>query len=151
MSKYLAAFQSLTSGPLADDFVLQGDRLLVEEIKPEEMKTQSGIVLASDTGGFGRNKDGLDSNRAFFARVLVAGPGHYEEDGTDVPCEVAPGDVVMVSLNSVMWFTTFMNNIATVDVKMGLTRESDVHLHFKGRHAYDEVRAFLKSQLEPKV
>jgi co-chaperonin GroES (HSP10) len=145
VSKYLEAFRQLSAE--FPDFLLQGDRLLVEEIRPEEIKTQSGIVMASSVDGFGRNKDGLEANRAIFARVLAAGPG-FLDNGDAIKCEVAAGDVVMVSPNSILWFSTFLNNIATLDVRLGLTREQDVHLHFRGDGTYDAVRGYLKGKLE---
>lgn len=146
MSKYLSAFKQLAAEH-SDKFIIQGDRLLVEEIKTEEIKTAGGIVMASTVDGYGRNKDGIEANRAIFARVLAAGPGFEDADGAQVDTEVKAGDVVMVSPNSILWFSTFVNSVATLDVRLGLTREQDVHLHFKGQSAYELVQGFLKERI----
>ena len=62
-----------------------GDRLIVEVLE-EEQETESGIVLP-DTA----------KEKPQRGRVLAAGPGARDKDGTQIQMDVAEGDEVVFS------------------------------------------------------
>lgn len=67
-----------------------GDRVLIEPLEKEgkEKKTESGIVLPETA---------KEDERIIRGKVLVAGPGKYNEDGEIIPMTVRKGQVVLFS------------------------------------------------------
>lgn len=134
----LVNFQRMTE---AGGFDLIGDVLIVEEIPVEEKKTKSGLIM--NTGGV-RRADGLDMNQPLFVRVLAVGAGFYnDENGTDVPLECQVGDIILVGRMSVNWFSTFGPLISEANKQIGVTRESEMKMRFKGQEGYDLATSAL--------
>jgi co-chaperonin GroES (HSP10) len=130
-SRYLESFK-LAKDKASDDYQLYGDTLLVERVPEEEVKTSSGIVLATSI----KNQVGtIAENKPFFVHVLAVGPGYYDADGKDVPVSVVPGDIILVGVNSVKWFSHLeIPNYESFSI--GLTREAEIQLKFKGLESY---------------
>lgn len=146
MNKTLQAFKALSETG-TKNYTLYGDVLIVEEVTAELPKTKSGLVMAT-----GREKqiDGLELNKPVFVRVLAVGAGYYDEEtGEDVPPEVQVGDIVLVGPMSVKWFSYFGNLISTATSRLGLTRESEIQMRFKGQEGYDKAFEILNSSLLP--
>ncbi|WFD01465.1 mitochondrial heat shock protein Hsp10 [Malassezia obtusa] len=61
------------------------DRVLVQRFKPET-KTASGLFLPSSSA----------SSPLPEAHVIAAGPGAPDKDGKVVPCNVKPGDKILL-------------------------------------------------------
>lgn len=148
-SRYLDAFKTLVA-EFGDRFVIFGDEHFVEEVPKEDIRTAGGIHLPSNVDGFGRNHDGLEVNRAIFCRVVASGPGHVDDAGKTWDTTLRPGDVILVSPNSVLWFQTFLNNVSTMDRKIGVVREKFAHSAWRGDETYDVFRARLKELLDNK-
>lgn len=139
---YLEAFKNLPT----DSFELIGDCLLVEEIRPEEQKTLGGIVLP--TSKEIKQIDGVEANRPTWVRVLLVGAGYYDpKDESIVPLDVAPGDIILVGRLSVKWLSTFGPLVSSGENQIGITRESEIQLRFKGQAGQDAVFASLRSSL----
>lgn len=140
-SKFLAAFTALTT-EAGNTFELYSDCLIVEEIPAAEVKTKSGLIL--DSGGV-RKIDGLDMNKPLFVRVLAVGAGYYDEvTGKDVPLEVQVGDVILTARMAVQWFSTFGPLVSHQGFQIGLTRESDIRMRFKGEAGWQAATAVLQ-------
>ncbi len=118
-------------------YYLTGDCLLVEEIPKAEVKTKSGLVLSS---GGRKSFDGMDMNQPLFVRVLDKGPGFYDEEtGDSSPLEVEVGDIILIGKVSVQFFSTFGPLVSEPGSQIGLTRESEIRMRFKGQEAWDKA------------
>jgi co-chaperonin GroES (HSP10) len=133
ISKYLARFTELASkGEALHELV--GDILLVERITGEH-KTASGLVLAEDP----RQRGGLQAGKPQFVIVLAVGKGWYnEESGKEIPLDVKPGDVILIGEASVKYFSMFGGLQGYEADQIGITRESEIQLRFKGTEAYEQ-------------
>lgn len=144
-SRFLEAFKAVKE-LCADDYVLYGDALLVEEVPEEEVETKSGLILST---GDKKMVDGVEANKPCFVRVVAIGAGFTDEDsGEDVPLDVAEGDIVLVGKLSVSWLSTF-GRIFTHEgqQRLGLTRESEIKLRLKGEAGYNAVMDLLKEKV----
>lgn len=144
-SKYLDNFKRLAEEG-REAYVLVGDCILVEElVEANEVKTKGGIVIQGTTG----MRDGFEQNRPTFVRVLAVGEGYYDEDNKSVPLEARPGDIILVGALSVNWLSTFGPIVSIVKgERIGITREAEIQLRFKGQNGYDEVFRILGAATE---
>lgn len=147
-SRYLEAFKTLKK-EAKEAYQLMGDALIVEEMEEaNEVKTKSGIVIQ----GSSRNADGFEQNKPTFVRVLDIGAGYFDEEGKDIPLEVQPGDIILVGALSVKWLSTFGSVVSLgKGERIGITREAEIQLRFKGQHGYDEVFRILGAASEPRA
>jgi co-chaperonin GroES (HSP10) len=145
-SNYLDQFKAMASES-ADAYELYGDCLLVEKLKEPERKIGS-IILATASG----RVDSFAQDRPHFVKVLAIGKGFYnEETGQDVPLSVAPGDIILVGPMSVKYFSMFGSLEAYEPDSIGITRESEIQLRFKGEEGYGQVFATLNKYAKKKV
>lgn len=153
----LNAFEKAIS-QCKDDFYLTGDVLLVQKIPaPEHSKEVTGpngqktqIFLA---GGAEKKIDGLDMNLPMFVRVLAVGPGFYdpEDEAKSIGCECEVGDIILIGRMSVNWFSVFGSLISTATAEIGITRESEVRMRFKGQMGYDKFFKALNLHAQEKT
>ena len=142
MSKYLEAFKKLKEyNPQLME--LDGECLLVEEIQEEEFKTNSGLILS--TGD--KQINSFAADRPVFLRVLYVGDGFIDED-IDVPLETNPGDIVLVGKHSVKYFSVFGKLISYGDTKLGLIKESEIQVRFKGEGNFDKAFEYLNNTIK---
>jgi co-chaperonin GroES (HSP10) len=138
-SKFLEAFKALSEEG-KDLFQINGDTIFIEEIPWEEKTTKSGLVLA----GSKRNHDGFDQNRPTLAHVLAVGPGWYNDKGEDVPCNVRPGDIILINSLVVSWLSYFGPLISIEGgARIGRTRDQDVQFFFRGADGYQKAYAIM--------
>jgi hypothetical protein len=134
---------------------LTGDVLLVEKVTGQEyskeVKRADGTsVKLHLSGGAEKKIDGLDMNLPMFVRALAVGPGFYDPSDSDlkpVNCEVEVGDIVLIGRMSVNWFSVFGSLVSTSQAELGLTRESEVRMRFKGQAVYDKFFLALNEKL----
>lgn len=141
---YLKAFQKVDT-KLPDLFILPGDCLFVEEVKPEEQKTAGGILIP--TSGKILNIDGIEATRPMFVRVLKVGAGYYDKDGYHVSLDSQPGDILLVGKLSVKWLSCFGPIVSAGDNPIGMVRESDHQGHFPGIGSQEKYFDALKEAL----
>lgn len=115
---------------LGDDFVLTGSMLLVEKVEQEEVKTKSGLVLASSTA-----HDSILANVPHFVHVLAVGAGYITDEGSDAPLDTLPGDILLVGQASVKWLSTFPVE-GYKPFTIGVTSEAETQMRFRGIEAY---------------
>lgn len=83
---------------------LVGGVLFVEHIPDEEVKSAAGLILASGDKQLGA----FDADRPHFVRVISVGEGYYDDvTKEDIPLEYEPGNVLLVPLNAIKYFTSF--------------------------------------------
>lgn len=126
-SKYLKQFES-ASGSIR----LRGNRILVEVLPPEELKSAGGLLLAAPDSD---HRSSLENNRASLAIVLVTGEG-YDDDGTDVPLDIKPGNVVLINAYGLRPYTNFpaLSNYKRDEI--ALLRDSDVNCVWESVEAF---------------
>ncbi len=147
-SKYLPAFQKLAK-EAPELFELIGDCLLIEVIPDDEFKTKGGLILAS---GNDRQVNGLQADKPTFVRVLLVGAGYYDDDTLEpVALDSSPGDIVLVGTTSIKKFSVFGKLMTYGEATLGLIRESDIQLRFKGEEGFDRTFELLNSSAEEEM
>lgn len=148
ISRYLDKFNRLaTEGKEA--YVLTGDALLVEQIKEPERKTASGLVMATNIN----QRNSLAEGRPHLCIVLTVGAGYYDDKdpSTTIPLDVQPGDIILVGPLSVKYFSFFGDLQPYEPDSIGITRESEIQLRFRGKEGYDQAFAILNRKSETTV
>ena len=146
-SKYLKAFKD--SAVTLD---IPGDAILVEQVKAEEVRSGSGkIIIAQATSH--KTGDQIAANLPLFVYVLQPGKGYYDAEDLskpDTPVAADVGDIILVGQNSVRWF-------GSLDIKgyepftIGITREAEIQMRFKGIEEYRQVFGRLNQAVEEKM
>lgn len=145
-SNYKLQFEMMAS-EAGEAYELYGDCLLVEKLKPAEQKIGSIIIATVDT-----HRNTLAQDRPHFVKVLAVGKGFYnDETGQDVPLNVSIGDIILVGPLSVKYFSLFGDMEAYEPDSIGITRESEIQLRFKGEEGYKQVFATLNKYAKKKV
>lgn len=149
--KYLKAFQAAIEAE-PETMTVIGDCILVELIPDEEHKTKSGLVLAP---GAQNQINGLSADKPSFVRVLVTGQGYYDDSDDkiekSVPLDSKPGDIVLVGRTSIKPFSVFGRLLNYGEKTLGLIRESDIQIRFRGQEGYDRFFDALNRAIEKKV
>jgi co-chaperonin GroES (HSP10) len=144
-SKYLDVFKSVEG---SDDLVIYGDALLVEKIE-EEMVKELGNGVKLYLAESKTHKDSMASDKPVFVHVLAVGQGFYDGD-KDVPLTVRPGDIILVGQYSVKWFSHLeVEKYAPFEI--GLTRESEVQMRFKGLEAYERYVGKINKAIKGEI
>jgi len=144
-SAYLERFKNLNRQGIE----IIGDAILVERIKEAEKKTASGIIIGIDV----KNQLGtFAQDRPHWVRVLAVGEGYYNDDtGEPSPLNAQPGDIALVSQVSVKWFSTFGDLNGYQADTIGLTRDSEIQIRFKGEEGYRTTFRSLNEGAEAQV
>jgi co-chaperonin GroES (HSP10) len=111
--------------------------LLVERIKPGEVKTKSGLIIADAKH---LQVTAITADRPHWAIVLDVGAGFYDDEtGEPVPLGVTPGDVVLLGQMSAKYFSTaeVIADYLGLDItyqpdSIGVVRESEVLIQAEG-------------------
>lgn len=142
-SKHLERFQRLESH---GSEILRGNRMLVELIEKEELKTAGGLIIANVESD---HRTDTEVNRPTMAIVLAVGPGYYDDKtGKDVPLDLQPGNVVLLSQMGLKILTEVPGYSAYVRSKndtIALTRDSEVHLKWKSAKDYEAYKQLLNA------
>lgn len=154
-SRYLEKFLNLASSA-REHYQLVGDFLLVEKLPEDELRTKSGLYIPVSKNQLNT----FSTDRPHWVRVLACGEGYYsqEEDpetGTivekTVPLDVNPGDIVLVSQVSVKYFSVFGDLDGYEADSIGLTKQSEIQLRFKGEEGYRVAFGSLNKATETTV
>lgn len=142
-SRYSERFESLKKEGHSS-FVLVGNTLLVEKIKAPERKVGS-LFVPTDV----KQRGSFDQDIAVFVRVLAVGEGYYDDvTKEDLPLDVQVGDIILVGQLSVKYFSFFGELQNYEPDTIGITRESEIQLRFRGEEGYKEAFRILNGQGE---
>lgn len=98
----------------------------------------------SECHGTGRSVD-----KATFGSVCrECGGTKYTQTMDFIPLTSKVGDIVLVGDLSVKWLSTFGPIVTTKGSRVGLVREGEVQLRFKGQNGYNEVFRILGDALK---
>jgi co-chaperonin GroES (HSP10) len=141
-SRYLSRFAKLAEGQLP----LRGNRLLVEVLPKEEIKSKGGLIINSVSSS---HKTTTEVNRAKLAIVLVSGNGYFDEDGEDVALDVRPGAIIMVSEMGLKYYSEFPGITEYTGETLALTRDSEIHAAWSSIEAYKAYQQTLLEEVLP--
>jgi co-chaperonin GroES (HSP10) len=144
-SKYLNTFQNVKD---SQDIVIYGDALLVEKIVEENVK-ELGNGVKIYIAEAPTHKDSMATDKPVFVHVLAVGKGFYDGEN-DVPMSVEPGDIILVGQFSTKWFST-LEVEGYESYTIGLVRETEVQLRFKGLEAYNRYIGQLNRSIKEPV
>lgn len=116
--------------------------MIVEVLPKEELKSAGGLVLSADTHG---HRSSTDENRAELAMVLANGPGYVDDDGNDVPIDIPPGSVVLLSRIGLKLYSQFPGLAEYTSETIALTRDSEIHCAWPSIDAFQTYAAKLNS------
>ncbi len=146
-SKYLEAFKNVDMSSLTHQLI--GSTLLVERVPHEEKKTAGGIIMPTDVTS--RQVNTMAADLPTFVHVVSVGRGYYnEETGADVPLNVEAGDIILIGALSIKWFS-LLEIDGYEPYSIGLAREEDIQLRFKGLKGYQAYFSALNGRLKEQV
>lgn len=92
MSEFGREFSALRE---SGTFTLRGTQIIVEITPMEEMKTKSGLIIATNSDHRGGNS--VNAHKLEYGTVLIVGQGTWDDDKREyVPLDVKPGQVVIL-------------------------------------------------------
>lgn len=148
-NSFLPVFEHLNAQNNGDMIVI-GDTLLVEPVQQapatKDVETADGkkVSIILETKLTNRQVGSVEDDRPLFVRVLACGSGYYDDEtGKDLPLETQPGDIILMGKLSVRWLSTFGPLLREGDRQIGICRESDSILRFKGQAGFDRVNQIL--------
>lgn len=140
--KELAALRQL--GP--STFVLRGATLIVEILPPEEIKTASGLIVASSSD---QARGGTAAaHRVDVAKVLMSGEGYWNENirpGTDEPIgmeplEAQPGAIIMMPQYSAQLLSHFPGISRPTSNKLAMIKMDQILAYYPTQEAYESAK-----------
>ena len=146
MSRYLQQFRYGAEEAKAA-FELYGDCILVEKVKEPEAKMGSFFIATAST-----HRDTFAQDRPHFVHVLAVGEGYYDDaTGKSVGLSVEVGDIILVGALSVKYFSMFGSLEGYEPDSIGITREAEIQLRFKGESGYEAFFAGLNKHTPKKM
>ncbi len=152
--KELSALRAL--GP--DTFVLRGSTLIVEIQEPEEIKTKSGLIVASHAD---HKKGGsIDAHRVEIGKVLMAGQGYWNDGTRDKngydptgqyidrgyeKLECQPGAIVILPQFSIQPMSHFPGIPRPTGNKLAMIKMDQVLAYYPSQEAYELARKKLNT------
>lgn len=129
-SKYFKRFVELDmKEALSGHFQLLGSNLIVEKIKQPEIKTAGGLIIAQSAS----QKMTMHDKKASFVRVLRVGKGYYDpETNETIPLDTNEGDILLVSPESVTYFSAFGGLTNYEPETIGIMPENAALMRIKG-------------------
>lgn len=131
-SRYLEAFQKLQA---SNNVEFIGDLLVVEKLSiPQARSVGDLLVQDSDHARSAFS----EATRPHLALVVAVGEGYYSDD-KDVALNTKPGDIVLVPPQSIKYFSAFGALANYQPDTLGITRDGEVQMRFRGAEAYEQA------------
>jgi co-chaperonin GroES (HSP10) len=133
---------------MPDSFVLRGSSIIVEILDKEEIKTASGLIMATTDDHVKGNS--INQHRLEAGRVLMVGPGYWiEGDGSNSiygtghyePLEVKPGAIVILPQFATSVISVFPGIARPTKNKLGLIKMDSILCFYPSQEAYEQVKA----------
>jgi co-chaperonin GroES (HSP10) len=136
-SKYLPKFQKMQHA----DIPLRGNRLIVEVMPKEEMKSAGGLVLKTSLDD---HRNQTEMNRPTLCVVLAKGDGYVNESSGELePLAEEVGNVAMVSHYGLKILPDFPLLHEYTKDTMALTRDTEIHILWPSIEAMQEAKKKL--------
>ena len=140
-SKYLDRFNKVTEDKDTMEGVkLYGDKFLVEVISNDEIRSAGGLILETPSN----QRSDTNSLKAKIGIVLMVGAGYYDDDtGEDIPLDLKPGNIVLLSDMGLRYYTTFPGILEYTAKGIALSRETEIHMKFEDADAFEKYQSKL--------
>ena len=140
----------------SETFVLRGSTIIVEILPAEEIKTKSGIIMATSQDHTRGNS--MQAHRVEVGRVLMCGEGYYNENlnheydqenevagpvGGYEPLEVKPGAVVLLPQYSIQLMSHFPGIQRPTGNKLAMIKMDQVLAYYPTQEAYQLAKTKL--------
>lgn len=123
-------------------FVLRGSTLLVEIQEPEEIKTKSGIVLATHADH--AKGHSVVAHRVEVGIVMMAGEGYWDEQNREfVKLDCQPGAVVILPQYSTQLMSHFPGIQRPTGNKLAMIKMDQVLAYYPTQKAYELAKKKL--------
>lgn len=138
-SKYISLFNNL---PTELKPRLSGNRILIELLPKEELKTAGGIVLATVS----THKSDIEWLRPKLGIILLKGEGIVNERGEieEIPHPI--GSVCLVSEHAPKSLSTFPGLEGIVTDEVALISRHDIHISWNTLPIYTQYRKTISSK-----
>lgn len=134
--KYLQKY-----GEAANLFTLTGNKILIERIDLGEVKTAGGLFVAEVP-----ERRDLKIQRPHVGVVIATGQGYFnEETNSYTPLEVKVGNVVILNMIGVQYFSVLPGASNYTNNEVGLTTETDVQLRFESVKEFEAYERILQA------
>lgn len=133
MSRFLAHFERIKP-----HLQIRGNRLLIELLPKEELKTAGGIIIKSDMSGY---KTQTEDSRPQMALVLATGDERTNSDGyLEAGTNYEPGNVLWITTHPT-YISEFPGLGATENKLAWITdNPQDIHVKWASLTAYEEFK-----------
>lgn len=122
-------------------FVLRGSTMIVQLLDDEELKTKSGLIIATKIDH--RKGGSVEEHKLQVARVLMTGPGYDGEDGQKIPLEVGPGSIVILPQMTTTILSMFPGIQRPTQNKLALVKEDSILGYYPTAKAYELAKKKL--------
>lgn len=125
----------------ADAICVRGSTIVVEIMEEEEIKTEGGIIIASDSD---QRRNNVEEHKALIGKVLLVGEGYYDaETKKTEPLEVQVGNIILLPKYSVSYLSVFPALNGLTQNKIALVKEDQILMYFRGQDGYERAKAAL--------
>lgn len=127
----------------SESFVLRGSSIIVEILPDEEIKTASGLIIASDLKHV--KGDSAQAHKLQVARVLMTGPGYWDADTESYEAiDVKPGAIVILPQYGTSYISVFPGIQRPTSNKLGFIKMDQVMAYYPSEEVFEQVKAKLK-------
>ncbi len=138
-SLYLKKFENLKKDA-PNSFILRGSTLIVEVLPEEEKVTKGGLIIATDIQ---QAKGGINEHKLLQGICVASGEGYIDSEGKSTPCDIQPGDIVILPKYGVTYVSTFPGLNEITKLRLGMIRENDVLGYFRGEEGFNKAKEIL--------
>lgn len=121
-------------------FVLRGATIIVELQPEQELKTKGGLIIATKSD---QVIGGVNANKLEVGKVLMTGPGYWQEDGKYEALEVKAGAMVILPQYSTQYISMFPGIQRPTGGKLGMVKMENVLAYYPSQEAFQEAQAKL--------
>lgn len=133
ISRYLEAFQKLQE---SDGVEFIGDLLVVEKLPAPQARSVGGLLVQDSSHA---RSAFAEETRPHLALVVAVGQGYYGDDDKEIALNTKPGDIVLVPPQSIKYFSAFGALANYQPDTIGITRDGEVQMRFRGAEAYQQA------------
>ncbi len=120
--------------------ILRGSNILVEAIE-YEVKSKGGLIIANDSD---YRHGTTEANKLQLGRVLMVGQGYYNEDGSESPCEIPRGAIVILPKTDTHIISTFAG-LPVSGMKLHMVAERQILMYFKTEEEYNKYMEVMQN------
>lgn len=139
MSEFSKEFGALRE---SGAFTLRGTQILVEITPMEEMKTKSGLYIATNSDHKGGSS--VNANKLEYGTVLMVGQGTWDDDQREyVPLDVKPGQIIILPQYSHQPISTWPTLQRPLTNKISLVSANSILGFFNSSEDFDKAKAVM--------